>query len=106
MTDDPAGDVFAALADGTRRRIVYELSADGPLTPTRLASRLGLTRQTVSKHLAALATARLVVVERSGREARCRLTPEPFAQAEAWMRAIGATWDLRLAALARHLATG
>ena len=37
---DPAGAVFAALADQTRRRVVHELSKDGPLTATELASLL------------------------------------------------------------------
>jgi hypothetical protein len=38
-------------------------------------------------------------VHRAGREARYELRTEPFAAAEAWMRAIGAAWDLRLGAL-------
>ena len=36
MTTDRAGAVFAALADPTRRRIVHELSSEGPLTATQL----------------------------------------------------------------------
>ena len=42
--NDPAGAVFAALADPTRRRIVHELSKDGPLTATELARRLPISR--------------------------------------------------------------
>ena len=96
---DDAGRVFAALADPTRRRIVYELSADGPLTATQLAPRVGISRQAAAKHLLALADAELATGERIGRETRFELDTRPFAEAESWMRAIGALWDRRLRAL-------
>jgi ArsR family transcriptional regulator, cadmium/lead-responsive transcriptional repressor len=100
---DEAGAVFAALADPTRRRIVYELSADGPLTATQLASRVGISRQATSKHLLELADARLATSERVGRETRFELDTRPFAEAETWMRAIGANWDRRLQGLKAFL---
>jgi DNA-binding transcriptional ArsR family regulator len=93
---DDAGAVFAALADPTRRRIVFELSADGPLTATQLAPRVGISRQAAAKHLLALAEAELATGERVGRETRFELDTRPFAEAESWMRAIGALWDRRL----------
>jgi DNA-binding transcriptional ArsR family regulator len=95
---DRAGRVFAALADPTRRDIVRELSIDGPLTATELATRVGVSRQAAAKHLAELALIELAAGERSGREHRFSLRTAPFAEAEAWMRAIGATWDQRLQA--------
>lgn len=95
-TEDRAGAVFAALADRTRRRVVDELSSDGPLTATQLADRLPVSRQAVGKHLSALASAGLATGRRSGRETRFALRTEPFGQAEAWMAAIGATWERRL----------
>ncbi len=98
MNDDPAGAVFAALADPTRRRIVHELSKDGPLTATELARRLPVSRQAIAKHFAALEEAELAVGTHSGRETRYELRTEAFAEAEAWMRAIGAIWDRRLQA--------
>jgi DNA-binding transcriptional ArsR family regulator len=98
--------VFAALADPTRRGLVHELSADGPLTATQLAARLPISRQAVAKHLAALELAGLARADRVGREARFSLVTEPFAEAEGWMRSIGASWDLRLASLKRHVERG
>jgi len=94
--DGRAGAVFVALADPTRRRVVDELAVDGPLTGTQLAGRLPVSRQAVAKHLAALESAGLATAQRSGREARYVLRTEPFAQAEAWMAAIGASWERRL----------
>ena len=94
---DPAGAVFAALADPTRRRVVHELSKDGPLTATELARRIPVTRQAIAKHLAALEDAELAAGVHVGRETRFELRTHAFAEAEAWMRAIGAMWDQRLA---------
>ena len=94
--DCRAGEVFVALADPTRRWVVDELASAGPLTGTQLASRLPISRQAVAKHLTALESAGLAMARRSGREARYTLRTEPFAQAEAWMAAIGAVWERRL----------
>ena len=100
---DPAGAVFTALADPTRRRVVHELSKDGPLTATELARRIPVTRQAIAKHFAALEEAELAVGVRVGRETRYELHTEAFAEAEAWMRAIGASWDRRLAAFKEYV---
>ena len=100
---DPAGAVFAALADPTRRRVVHELSKDGPLTATELARRIPVTRQAIAKHFAALEEAELAVGVRVGRETRYELRTEAFAEAEAWMRAIGASWDRRLSAFKEYV---
>jgi DNA-binding transcriptional ArsR family regulator len=93
--------VFAALADPTRRGIYRELASGRADTASALARTLPITRQAVSKHLAALADAGLVESQRDGRETRYRPTPEPLRDATAWMAEVGALWDTRLAALAR-----
>jgi DNA-binding transcriptional ArsR family regulator len=98
-----AGAVFQALADPTRRQVVALLSRSGPVTATELAGRLPVTRQAVSKHLAALADAGLVTATREGREVRFRLNPPPMRDAMSWMATVGAEWDDRLQALQRHL---
>ena len=103
MTQDRAGAVFAALADPTRRRIVRELAVQGPLTPTALGARAGVSWQAASKHLAAMEAAGLARGRRAGREMRYDLDTAPFAEAEAWMRSIGASWDRRLTVLKRLL---
>jgi DNA-binding transcriptional ArsR family regulator len=95
--------VFAALGDPGRRELVRAISERGSATATELAAELPITRQAVAKQLAGLAEAGLVVAERRGRETRYSLTPEPLADAAAWMADVGAAWDARLAALRRHL---
>lgn len=99
-----AGDaVFEALSDGTRRGLLSRLGEIGPATATELAAELPVTRQAVSKQLAALAGAGLVSSLREGREVRFCLTPAPLSEAMAWMATVGGQWDERLAALERQL---
>ena len=102
---DAAGRVFSALADPNRRFLLEALATRDSATPTELAAELPVTRQAVSKHLAALTEAGLVEPARAGRETRYRLTPGPLADARGWIERVGANWDERLAELARHLET-
>ena len=95
-------DVFAALADPTRREVIRCL-AEGPATATELASRFPVTRQAVAKHLGLLDEVGLVVATREGREMRYRLRPEPLREAMSWMATVGARWDDRLATLQQML---
>jgi DNA-binding transcriptional ArsR family regulator len=95
--------VFEALADPTRREVMRRLAAEGPASATDLASSLPVSRQAVSKHLAALEEAGLVAGRRRGRERLFRLTPAPLSDALTWMAEVGGEWDQRLGALRRLL---
>ena len=83
--------------------MIETLARRDTATATELAGEMPVSRQAVSKHLAALGAAGLVEAERHGREARYRLTPAPLADVVAWTERVGADWDARLAALAQHL---
>lgn len=100
---DPAGAVFAALADPTRRQVLAMVAGEGPLTATELAAVLPISRQGVAKHLAVLDRAGLVVAERSGRETRYTARPDRLDDARAWLDTVGSRWDRRLAALKARL---
>ena len=95
--------VFDALADGTRRRLLQQLSREGPLTASQLAPDYGVTRQAVVKHLAILRTAGLVTSERAGNEVRFAVEAEPLAAAVDWLEQVGERWDRRLVALDKRL---
>ena len=99
---DPAGAVFGALADPTRRQLLAELARHSA-TATDLARELPISRQAVVKHLSALSGAGLLARERAGRDVRYRLTPAPLSDAMAWMAEVGGQWDDRLASLAAGL---
>ena len=91
-------DVFAALADPTRREVM-ELLAGGTTTATEIAAELPVSRQAVAKHLAVLQDAGLVQAQRAGRERRFSPTPAPLGDAISWMASVGGEWDERLRAL-------
>ena len=99
--------VFVALADTTRRRVL-ELLAEGGATATQLAGSFPVTRQAIAKHLQVLADAGLATSERRGRETQWTLTPQALGPALAWMSGLAeaggdAAFGDRLAALQRHL---
>ena len=96
-------DVFGALADPTRRRVIETLSRGGTVTASGLADQLPISRQAVSKHLSALHGAHLVSADRIGRETHYRLRPQPLAEAAHWIQMVSAEWDDRLEALRRTL---
>ena len=99
---DRAGAVFGALSDPTRRTLLAAIADQPAATATELASSLPISRQAVLKHLTALAEAGLLHRERSGREVRYTVTPEPLSEAVSWMAEVGGQWDDRLAALRRQ----
>jgi DNA-binding transcriptional ArsR family regulator len=99
-----AEEVFSALADPSRRRILAALAAGGPATATDLASRLPITRQAIAKHLALLAEAGLVAAERGERRrVRYRLRSAPMQVAQQFLAALARDWDQQLEALKDHL---
>ena len=73
-----ADDVFQALADPTRRLLLDRLNDDDGQTLTELCADLGMTRQAVTKHLALLEAANLVVTHWHGREKLHYLNPVPI----------------------------
>lgn len=93
-------EVFAALADPVRREILVRLSQKGPQTTGALTSRMGMTRQGASRHLATLESSGLITSRRDGRVILRELNPAPLRGTEAWIEMIANQWDQRLSRLA------
>ena len=96
-------DVFRALADPGRRRLLDRLNARGGQTLRELCAGMDMARQSVSKHLAVLEAANLVSTVRRGREKLHYLNPAPIAQiSQRWIkqydrRRVSALSDLKRA---------
>jgi DNA-binding transcriptional ArsR family regulator len=94
-------ELFAALADPTRRQVLDLLATRGEGSASSLAASMPVSRPAVIKHLTVLDRAGLVQSRRRGREVLYSVRPEPLQSASRWMAAVAADWDRRLAALKR-----
>ena len=94
-------DLWSAIGDPTRRRMLDLLLADGEGTATTLSERLPVTRQAVAKHLAVLERVDLVHAHATGRERRFRVDDDQLSRAVAQLSSVGAAWDARLQRIKR-----
>ena len=94
-------DLWSAVGDPTRRRMLDLLLSDGVGTATSLSERLPVTRQAVAKHLGVLDRVGLVHGTPEGREKRYVVDEAQLGRAVAQLSAVGATWDARLRRIKR-----
>ena len=87
--------VFAALADPTRRAIVMRLCA-GEASVGELAEPFEMALPSFMKHIHVLELSGLVQSEKSGRVRTCRLSPAALVGAEDWFQHQRAIWETRL----------
>ena len=105
MDDKGLDRLLHALGDATRRRLLDRLRDTPGLTLAGLGQGLGPSRQAISKHLAALASADLVVTLWRGREKLHYLNPVPLQALPArWVTTTARAHSAALAALQRALA--
>src|SRR5712691_1376725 len=97
-------DVFKALADPTRRRLLDELFKQDGQTLSALERGLPMTRFGVMKHLRVLEEARLVVTRRRGREKLHFLNPVPIRLVhDRWVSKYAEPWAATLSGLKKRL---
>lgn len=94
-------ELWSAVGDPTRRRMLDLMLVDGTATATSLSERLPVTRQAVAKHLAVLDRAGLVHSTPAGRERHYRVDDVQLARAAAQLATVGSQWDGRLRRIAR-----
>lgn len=98
MSTAPKHDVFQAIADPTRRKLL-QLLAEQELPITEISSHFPMTRTAVAKHLRILSEAELVSGRKVGREKRYSLQPEPLKELKRWLAFYERFWDNKLAML-------
>ena len=94
-------DLWSAIGDPTRRRLLDLLLNDGGGTATTLGQQLPVTRQAVAKHLGVLDRVGLVRATPVGREKRYQVDDAQLARAVAQLSSVGAAWDARLRRIRR-----
>jgi DNA-binding transcriptional ArsR family regulator len=95
-------EVFEALADPTRRRIV-ELLAEDERSVGELASHFPFSRPAISKHLRVLREAGVVGARGQSQKRIYRLEPHALGEAEGWLARHRQFWEQRLDALEARL---
>ena len=88
-------DVFHALSNSTRRKVLERLSV-GPATVTELAAPFDMQLPSFVQHLSVLEESRLVKSKKRGRVRTYELAPDRFKVAEDWLTARRQAWEARL----------
>jgi DNA-binding transcriptional ArsR family regulator len=92
-------DVYSAVADPTRRRLLRLLADADELPLHQITARFGVGRTAVSKHLAILKEAGLVTDRKVGRETRYHLNAAPLREIQDWVSFYDRFWSGRIAHL-------
>ncbi|MFJ7726060.1 ArsR/SmtB family transcription factor [Neobacillus sp. NPDC097160] len=92
----PIRDVYDAIADPTRRKLLRLLADAEELPLNELTVHFQMGRTAVSKHLAILKEAGLVTNRKVGRETRYRLNAAPLKEIEDWVSFYRKFWNERV----------
>jgi ArsR family transcriptional regulator, cadmium/lead-responsive transcriptional repressor len=101
MTMQADDELWSAIGDPSRRRVLDLLVSNGEVSASWLAGRVPFSRQAVSKHLVVLEAAGLVSRRKHGREVLYRVEAGRLDQATRAMADLADQWDRRLAAIKR-----
>lgn len=88
-------DVFHALSNATRRKVLERLSV-GPATVSELAAPFDMKLPSFVQHLSVLEESRLVKSKKRGRVRTYEIAPERFKVAEDWLTERRRSWEARL----------
>lgn len=89
-------DLWSAVGDPTRRKMLDLILSEGGGTATGLSTRLPVTRQAVAKHLEVLHRAGMVYVRPAGRQRVYEVNQAELSRAVARLSSVSAAWDARL----------
>ena len=90
-----ADDVFYALSNSTRRKVLEQLSV-GPATVSELAAPFDMKLPSFVQHLSVLERSRLVKSKKRGRVRTYEIVPDRFTVAEDWLAERRRLWEARL----------
>ncbi|WP_054709403.1 metalloregulator ArsR/SmtB family transcription factor [Bacillus sp. JCM 19041] len=88
-------DVYVAIADPTRRKLIHLLAESDEMPLYELTSHFQMGRTAISKHLTILKEADLVRNRKIGRETRYRLNPVPLQEVKDWVSFYEQFWNER-----------
>jgi ArsR family transcriptional regulator, cadmium/lead-responsive transcriptional repressor len=101
VTAQADDELWSAIADPSRRRVLDLLVSNGDVSASWLAGRVPFSRQAVSKHLVVLERAGLISRRKQGREVLYQVEADRLDQATRAMADLAAQWDRRLGTIKR-----
>src|SRR6266571_8636666 len=101
MTPESDDELWSAIGDPSRRRVLDLLVSRGEASASWLAGQVPFSRQAVSKHLVVLEQAGLISRRKQGREVLYQVDAERLDQATRAMAALANHWDRRLNTIKR-----
>ena len=101
MTAQVDDELWSAVADPSRRKVLDLVITQGEVSASWLAGRVPFSRQAVSKHLVVLERAGLISHRKQGREVLYQVQADRLDQAARAMAELAAQWDTRLLAIKR-----
>src|SRR5712672_4854224 len=101
MTPESGDELWSAIGDPSRRRVLDLLVRSGEASASWLAGQVPFSRQAVSKHLVVLEHAGLISRRKQGREVLYQVEAGRLDQATRAMAELAAQWDKRLNAIKR-----
>jgi DNA-binding transcriptional ArsR family regulator len=101
MTVEPDDELWSAIADPSRRRVLDLLVSNGGVSASWLAGHVPFSRQAVSKHLVVLEQAGLVSRRKQGREVLYQVEADRLDEATRAMADVAEQWDRRLGTIKR-----
>lgn len=96
-------DIFTALADLQRRKIIEALDQRGNQSIKQLTIDSSVSRQAITKHLNILIKAKIVQAEYIGKERIHNLNPKAMQSLFNWLAPFAQKWDNRLNNLTKYI---
>lgn len=102
MTTETRRDVFQAIADPTRRKII-DLIADQPMNLKTIADYFKISRPAISQQIKILNECGLVEIKREGRETFCSIQPQKLKKIADWAGRYSRLWEDRIDAFETYV---
>jgi DNA-binding transcriptional ArsR family regulator len=102
MTSESRRDIFQAIADPTRRKIIA-LIAGGPMNVVSIAEHFNISRPAISQQVKILNECGIIELKREGRETFCAIQPKALKKIADWAAQYQDLWVERIDAFEEYV---
>ena len=95
MTTESRRDIFQAIADPTRRKIISLVSRQ-PMNLGAIADHFDISRPAISQQIKILSECGLIEISREGRETICTIRPQELKKIADWAAQYQGLWAARI----------